>query len=148
MSYRLAHNTAPAGGESEYAACLRKDGLDAAGSITSVGYQDYQNSLNANEGLSLIGFQGTFHGDAAMALYQADAQCGNGHSAATPAASGPDGGTLYTFTEKSVLSAPLPACAWSTGSTVAEATFFNTATLGGSSLAAACQVVRKSVETR
>ena len=148
LSYQLGHAAATAGGEGALAACLRKDGLDAAGSITSVSYQDYQNSSSAKEGLSVIGFQGTFSGDAASALYRADAQCGNRHSSAVPATPGPNGGTLYTYTETSVFSAPLPSCTWSTGSTVAVVTFFDTATIRGTSLAAACRTVRSSIETR
>jgi hypothetical protein len=148
-SYRIAHDTATAGGQQEFAACLRKDGLNGAGSVTSVSYQDYQNSSTANEGLFVIGFQGTFRGDAASVLYQADAQCGSGHSAAVPTTPGPDGGRLYTYSEKSAFpgSAPLPSCTWSTGSTVGVVTFFNTATLNGTSLAAACRIVRAGVET-
>jgi hypothetical protein len=148
FSYRMAHDATTAGGESDFAACLRKDGLDSAGSIASVSYQDYQNSFSASEGLSVIGFQGTFRGDAASALYQADDRCGSGPTGAARAAPGPDGGTLYTYTDKSVFSNLLPACTWSTSSTVAVVTFFDTATLRGASLAAACRIVRASIETR
>jgi hypothetical protein len=149
-SSAMAHDTAANGGEQEYVACVEKDGLNGAGSITSVSYQDYQNSSTATDGLSVIGFQGTFHGDAASVLYQADAQCGNGHSAAVPATPGPNGGTLYTYTEQGTFSnsPSLPSCTWSTGSTVGMVTFFDTSSLWGTSLAATCLIVRASVETR